>query len=65
MTTVNLNNEELNMINQIVEENDLTFFSLIQQGDNGIGQTLDMKFHMQLNGRTVEAIVPITTIEDW
>lgn len=65
MKTVNLNKRELDLINQIAEENDLTFFSLIQQGDNGIGQTLDMKFHMELHGRSVEAIVPITTVEDW
>lgn len=65
MTTINLNKRELDLINQIVEENDLTFFSLVQEGDNGIGQTLDMKFHMELHGRPVEAIVPITTVEDW
>lgn len=65
MVTINLNKEELDLINQIVEENDLKFFSLIQEGDNGIGQTLDMKFYIQLHGRTVEAIVPITTVEDW
>lgn len=66
MTTVNLNNEELDMINQIVKENDLKWFNLVfGNSENGIGRTLDMKFFVKLHGRPVEAIVPITTIEDW
>jgi hypothetical protein len=57
---------ELEIISDIVRENEIeNNFELIYNNDSGIGSTLEMEFHLELNGRYVNVRVNITDSNSW
>lgn len=66
MNKIYLNKRDIERILEVIKENDLeNTFTLIHNGNSGIGYTLDMEFDAELHGRVITARVPITDSNDW
>lgn len=63
--TILMNREDLELLIQIVKENDIKFFKLIQQNKSGIGYITDIEFETELNGRSVTAKMEIAGTDNW
>lgn len=57
---------EIELIQKVIKENKIvTSFELLQENHSGIGSTLDVEFHAEVNGRKATIRIPITTPESW
>lgn len=62
---ITLRKEDLETINKIVIENNLTYFSLTKCNGSGIGYTLTLKFDSSINGRDAIISIPVCDEESW
>lgn len=62
---VNLNIREFQTINEIVQENQLSEFTIVQDTSSGIGNLTNIEFESKINGRYSIVSIPITTVEHW
>lgn len=65
MTQIHLLKTELQIINEIVNENNLTDFTIVFNNSSGIGYTIDVEFDLDLNGRTGKVRLPVVGVENW
>lgn len=60
-----LNKTDLDVINKIVEENNISYFKLIQQSGSGIGYITDLEFETDINGRVATVKMPVSDEDQW
>jgi hypothetical protein len=60
-----LNKTDLEVINKIVEENNISYFKLIQQSGAGIGYITDLEFETDINGRLATVKMPVSDEDQW
>jgi hypothetical protein len=62
---IQINSSDLTKICEIVKENDLVNFTLIQENDSGIGYTTDLEFETAINGRTATVTISVVDSDTW
>ncbi len=60
-----LNKTDLEVINAIVQENNISYFKLIQQSGAGIGYITDLEFETDINGRVATVKMPVSDEDQW
>jgi len=60
-----LSKTDLEVINKIVEENNISFFKLYQKSGSGIGYTTDLEYETEINGRFATIKMPVATEDNW
>ena len=60
-----LNKTDLEVINKIVEENNISYFKLHQESGSGIGYITDLEFETEINGRVATVRMPVSTEDQW
>ncbi len=60
-----LNKTDLEVINAIVQENNISYFKLIQQSGSGIGYITDLEFETEINGRVATVRMPVSDEDQW
>lgn len=60
-----LNKTDLEVINAIVQENNISYFKLIQQSGAGIGYITDLEFETDINGRLATVKMPVSDEDQW
>jgi len=60
-----INKTDLEIINCIVKENDITWFKLHQKSSSGIGYTTDLEYETEVNGRPATITIPVATQDNW
>jgi hypothetical protein len=65
MNRIHLNTKDLEIINAIVQEHEISVFELIMTSNSGIGYTLDLEYSTHLHGRDATITVPVTGPENW
>ena len=60
-----VNKTDLEIINAIVKENNITWFKLYQESGSGIGYTTDLEFETEINGRIATVKIPVSTEDNW
>lgn len=64
MIQIQLTDSDLEIINNVVKENSLKTFTIVQDS-SGIGSTTTIKFPADLRGRNVSISVSVSGEEDW
>ena len=65
MNRIHLNTKDLEIINAIVQENEISVFELIMTSESGIGYTIDLEYSTELYGRDATIRIPVTGPENW
>ena len=65
MIQIQLTDSDLEIINNVVKENSLKTFTIVQDSSSGIGSTTTIKFPADLRGRNVSISVSVSGEEDW
>jgi hypothetical protein len=56
---------DLEILRQIVEENEIQYFNLQHEGDNGIGYTTTIEWETKINGRIATVTMCVAGQENW
>ena len=65
MNRIHLNTKDLEIINAIVQENEISVFELIMTSNSGIGYSIDLEYSTELHGRDATVRIPVTGPENW
>jgi hypothetical protein len=60
-----MNSSDLEKICEIVKENSLANFKLIQENSSGIGYTTDLEFETSIYGRTATVTISVVDSDTW
>ncbi len=60
-----INKTDLEIINCIVKENNITWFKLYQESGAGIGYITDLEFETDINGRLATVKMPVSDEDQW
>jgi len=65
MNNIIISKLDLEIINCIVKENDISWFKLYQESGSGIGYTTDLEYETEINGRAATVKIPVATEDNW
>lgn len=60
-----INKTDLEVINAIVQENNISYFKLHQESGAGIGYITDLEFETEINGRLATVRMPVSDEDQW
>jgi hypothetical protein len=60
-----ISKRDLEVINCIVKENDISWFKLFQESGSGIGYITDLEFETEINGRVATVKMPVSDEDNW
>jgi len=62
---ITLNFNDLNTIMEVLKEFEINHFTIIKNGDSGIGYDVDLQFTADFKGKMATICIPITTTDNW
>ena len=65
MNKITLSRTDFDLIKDIVIENEIEFWTLIQDSSSGIGSSLDLEYDTEIKGRPATVRIPIGTVDNW
>jgi hypothetical protein len=65
MSKIYLSTGDLDIINAIVKENNISVFRLICDNSSGIGYSIDLEFDSEINHRKAKVTIPVCGSENW